>query len=210
MSFSSPPNLILGLCGYAGVGKDTAARVLLDSFGFQRIAFAAPMRQALLALDPLVPVDPEESPGDAPVRVARLSQLATGHGWGRLKENPEVRRLLQAVGTEVGRNLFDTDFWVKLAERRLESTLSVGPVVFTDVRFPNEARLVKKYGGLLLRLERPGYGPVNDHLSDRASATWSYDERIVNDSTVESLHEKMRLFARHLGAVESSNEGENP
>ena len=178
------------------MGKDTAAQVLLDELCFQRIAFADPIKGALLALDPLVP-DPDED------KFIRLSEFAQQRGWSEIKEYPEVRRLMQVLGTEVGRNLFDADIWVKLAERKLESTLSVGDVVVTDVRFPNEARLIRGYGGVLVRIERPEFGPVNEHLSDRASERWTYDQRVDNDADVPTLHEKLRQLVAVLRADEA-------
>lgn len=197
----NPRGVLIGLCGYAGVGKDTAARVLLDELSFQRIAFANPIKKALLALDPLLP-SPQEG------QYMRLSEFCESHPWSEVKEYPEVRRLMQILGTEVGRNLFDPDLWVKLAKRQLESTLSVGDVVVTDVRFPNEARLVRGYGGVLVRIERPGFGPVNEHVSDRASERWAYDHRIDNDSDVKALQAKLRQLVSQLMSDEKEKAGE--
>jgi hypothetical protein len=193
--------VLIGLCGYAGVGKDTAAQVLLDELGFQRIAFADPIKSALLALDPLIP-----SEDGGPVR--RLSQFCQAHSWSEVKDYAEVRRLMQIMGTEVGRNLFDPDLWVKLAKRKLESTLSVGDVVVTDIRFPNEARLIRGYGGVLVRLERPGFGPVNEHVSDRASERWAYDRRLDNDGEIASLHAKLRQLVTELRGSEAERSEE--
>lgn len=177
--------MLLGLCGYAGCGKDTAAQVLIEEFHFQRVAFADPIKQALLTLNPYVP-NPENN------GFQRISEFSEGRDWANVKEYAEVRRLMQIIGTEVGRNLFDPDIWVKLAEAKLASTLSVGHTVVTDVRFPNEARLIKKHGGLLIRIGRPGYGAVNEHVSDRASENWTYDHHIDNDGSVDKLFTKMR------------------
>lgn len=183
--------MLIGLCGYAGCGKDTAAQVLIDEFQFQRVAFADPIKQALLALDPLVPSDTDEAP-------ERLSTFAQNRPWAEVKEYPEVRRLMQVLGTEVGRNLFDPDIWVKLAANKLASTLSVGSTVVTDVRFPNEARLIKRHGGVLVRLTRPSFGPVNEHVSDRASENWTYDYQISNEDDVSDLYQKMRDLVSQL------------
>lgn len=174
------------------MGKDTAARVLLEELGFQRIAFAEPIKGALLALDPFLPAP------EGPTSFMRLSEFAASRPWSEVKDYPEVRRLMQIMGTEVGRNLFDPDLWVRLAKRKLESTLSVGDVVVTDVRFPNEARLIRGYGGVLVRLERPGFGPVNEHVSDRASERWTYDHHLLNDRDVPALHQAMRDLVAQL------------
>lgn len=181
--------MLIGLCGYAGAGKDTAAQILIEELYFQRVAFADPIKSALLALDPYVP-------GDG--TFIRLSQFIEDRDWAEVKEYPEVRRLMQILGTEVGRNLFDPEIWVKLAESKILSTMAVGNTVVTDVRFPNEARVIKKHGGTLVRVSRPGFGPVNEHVSDRASENWTYDYFVENDSTVEALHEKMQKLVQEL------------
>jgi hypothetical protein len=191
--------VLIGLCGYACVGKDTAAQVLLEEMGFQRIAFADPIKKALMALDPFLP-------GNDEGQFLRLSDFCRDRPWSEVKDYPEVRRLMQVLGTEVGRNLVDPDLWVKLARRKLESTLSVGDVVVTDVRFPNEARLIRGYGGFLVRIERPGYGPVNEHVSDRASEHWAYDRRIDNDAEIPSLQSKMLQLVTELRVQEVPGE----
>ena len=183
--------MLLGLCGYAGCGKDTAAQVLLEEWNFQRVAFADPIKKALLALDPLVPAESGEG-------TVRLSEFATGRSWSEVNEFPEVRRLMQVLGTEVGRNLFDPDLWVRLAADKLAGTQSVGSTVVTDVRFPNEARLIKSHGGHLVRITRPEFGPVNEHVSDRASENWTYDFHLVNDADIPALHQKMRDLVSQL------------
>lgn len=184
------------------MGKATAAQVLLEELGFQRIAFADPIKKALLALDPLVPGPEGES------QIMRLSEYSEARSWSEVKEYPEVRRLMQILGTEVGRNVLDPDLWVRLAKRKLESTLSVGDVVVTDVRFPNEARLIRGYGGILVRIERPGFGPVNEHVSDRASERWAYDHRVDNDGEISSLHGKVRQLVAELRVSKGQEEQE--
>lgn len=194
--FENAAGVLIGLCGYAAAGKDTAAQVLIDEFNFQRVAFADPIKQALLALDPVVPGPKGET-------YMRLSEFSTERSWAEVKEYPEVRRLMQVLGTEVGRNIFDPDLWVALGERKILSTMSVGDTVVTDVRFPNEARLIKKHGGVLVRITRPGFGPVNEHVSDRASENWTYDHFVENNQSVETLHETMRKLLETLKEKES-------
>ena len=185
------PSVLIGLCGYAGAGKDTAAHVLIEELYFQRVAFADPIKAALLALNPFVPGPNTES-------YTRLSDFTADRSWAEVKEYPEVRRLMQILGTEVGRNLFDPEIWVKLAESKILSTMAVGHTVVTDVRFPNEARMIKRHGGVLVRVSRPDFGPVNEHVSDRASENWTYDCFVENDSTVEALRDKMRNLVEKL------------
>jgi len=83
--------MIIGLSGRAGSGKDEVAKVLVDLYGYKRIAFADAIRDALYELNPLV--------SDR----IRVADLVDEYGWDFAKKNFEVRRLLQVFGTEVGR-----------------------------------------------------------------------------------------------------------
>jgi dephospho-CoA kinase len=112
--------MIIGLSGYAQSGKDTVAELLCLNYGYKRISFADPMRDAIYTLNPYV------EGGN------RVADLVDEYGWDVAKANPEVRRLLQVFGTEVGRKQFGENFWVQQAFDKLEST----KIVFADVRFP--------------------------------------------------------------------------
>ena len=63
------------------------------------------------------------------------------------------RKLQQWWGTDY-RRAEDPDYWVRLAEHRaevLEAETGLTPV-FTDVRFPNEADMITRHGGLLVQV----------------------------------------------------------
>jgi hypothetical protein len=83
--------------------------------------------------------------------------------WEVLKEDcPEIRGLLQRMGTEVGRQMFGEQVWINKA---MEIAEREDNVVFSDVRFHNEADAILRAGGRLWRVTRPGVGPVNSHAS---------------------------------------------
>jgi dephospho-CoA kinase len=90
--------MIIGLSGYAQSGKDTVAELLCLNYGFKRISFALPMRDAIYTLNPLVE------------GTNRIVDLVDEYGWDVAKANPEVRRLLQVFGTDVGRKMFNENF----------------------------------------------------------------------------------------------------
>ena len=149
--------MLIGLHGFPGAGKDTVARLLADA-GYSRIAFADKLREALLGLNPVVIVEGG--------RGVRLAPLVKAHGWDVLKRRvPEVRELLQRLGTEAGRNIHGEDVWVRLA---LWHVLPEDNVVITDCRFPHEFAAIRARGGVMVNVVRPDCGPVNDHVSERA------------------------------------------
>ncbi len=59
--------------------------------------------------------------------------------------------------------------------------------VITDVRFPNEAQAIKEKGGYVIRIDRPGVKPINDHPSETSLDTWKFDYKIDNVSDIVSL-----------------------
>ena len=67
--------------------------------------------------------------------------------------------------------------------------------IITDVRFPNEAKAVKDRGGILIRINRPGFENTGDHLSEIALDDYkNFDTIIINDGTIEDLSKKIKEF----------------
>ena len=184
--------MIVGLSGYAQSGKDSVAAILAEC-GFTRRAFADPLRAALYALDPLLATDA----GNGPVRYSALIDRLGYESARKTVFAPEIRRLLQRLGTEVGRDLFGEDFWVDQAMR-----LDPGHYVFTDCRFLNEAKAIVDAGGEVWRISRPGVGPVNDHISEVGLDDWPFDRRIANDGSLTDLAEK--VHSAHLSLCQRS------
>jgi hypothetical protein len=170
----------IGLAGYARAGKDTVAQLVVDH-GFEKCAFADPLRPMLYALNPVVPLPLSEQGGDTVH--ARLSEVVDAYGWDDAKGIAEVRCLLQRLGTEAARAILGPDVWVDALLRRPSS----GRIVISDVRFPNEATAVRSRGGVLARVVRPSQRPVNAHRSETALDDWDFDFTITNDGSVADL-----------------------
>ncbi len=173
--------MIIGLCGYPGSGKDEIAKHLVAKHGFVRVAFADAMREDLLKLDPIVTVNDDGF---------SLSEIVNDIGWDRAKRDyPEVRRLLQVYGTEVGREAFGENCWVDRAYAKIDDALHGGSnVVVTDVRFKNEVRLIHQWlGSHIVHVTRPGFGKINNHASEQLDYAAVADATIINDSTLENL-----------------------
>jgi hypothetical protein len=165
--------MIIGLTGYAQSGKDTVAKVLVDHYGFKRVAFADPIRKLLYEMNPAV------KDGDY-----RLQGVVDAYGWDVAKTAfPEVRRLLQDLGVGA-RKVFGEDFWVN---RSLASILENEKTVITDVRFINEAEMVKHQAGQVWRIKRMGVNAVNGHISEQELDGYKVDQIFANNGTLENL-----------------------
>ena len=175
---------LIGIGGYAGSGKDAIADILEDSHGFYRTFMSQPLNAALCRLNPQVEVRHGE--------VFRYVDLINQLGYAKAKELPEVRRLLQAMGTEVGRDMFGQTVWIDQLRNYLAAQKPDDDVVVTGIRFPNEASMIRELGGELWWVYRPGYGPVNSHSSDNTLSLRHFDRVVVNDGTLEDLEQLVR------------------
>jgi hypothetical protein len=172
---------LIGLGGFAQSGKDTAAQVLVDA-GWTRVAFADTLRDMLYALNPAIHL---------PVtwKYDELHSMVDAQGWDSAKmEFPMIRDLLQRLGTEAGRDILDPDIWVHKGEEKIEHAADLEtPVVITDMRFQNELRMIRRRGGKLVWVERPGIGPVNSHASEHSITKEDCDVVLWNGGTIEDL-----------------------
>lgn len=182
------PPLVIGLHGAKRVGKDTAGAVLVEHAGFERLSFAARLYATLLATDPMVPV-PTGRAGLTFVVYRRLSDVVAERGWERAKDEvPEVRRLLERLGTEGVRVNVGESTWIDAA---LQDVKPGGRYVITDVRMENEAEAIHALGGEVWRITRPGFEPDGSHLSNSGLPDEMVDRTIVNDGGRAALRAKV-------------------
>lgn len=170
---------LIGIAGKARSGKDTAATYIVQTYGFTRQAFADPMKNMM--------------------RVIGLSEAQLNGG---LKETADdlfgcsPRYMMQTLGTEWGRDCISEDFWLHVAERLRPKSA----VVFTDVRFDNEAEWVRERG-VLIHISR-GNRPHMDnagHASESGVRPQTGDFFISNDGTIEELYAEIDKICRQLG-----------
>jgi hypothetical protein len=202
--------LIIGFTGEAQAGKDTAASLLTGKFGFRRIAFADTMREMLYRLNPIVVLeqsrvirwvledrlDYRKTEGrqavgydsDENVGFIRLADLIDAAGWDTAKEAPEVRQLMQRMGTEAGRDLFGENFWVDFTFKKIKAEDHA--VAFTDVRFDNEAEEIVANGGHVIKIvsDRTTKLDTPKHSSENGISPHLIDFVVENNGTIEELH----------------------
>lgn len=208
--------IVVGVAGKARSGKDSIGLHLEEQHGFKRVAFAAAMKDAALALDPLVStcidaLEPFTRRHELRCRLeienihtrsgdtARLARLVDLLGWEDAKAIPDVRRLLQRFGTEMGRRQWGEDFWVHLAVRlNIDPTDHDQRVVFTDVRFDNEARAIHSLGGDVWQVVRPDGSDTTDETAVHASEIIDFkvDHTITNDGTLYDLHQAVERLLK--------------
>ncbi len=165
--------MIIGLTGRKRSGKSTAARYLVENHGFTELSFAEPLKRMALAINPVV----THMPVSGVCTAFQLADVVLADGWERAKdEYPEVRRFLPRLGTEGVRAHIGQDTWVNLAELEIirvireneqADQVSESNIVFADVRFENEAALIREWGGVVIEIYRPSQGdPEPEHSSE--------------------------------------------
>jgi hypothetical protein len=190
--------LIVGFCGRAKSGKDSAVRAIEEALTSQGVkceirAFADPIREIGRIFD-----FPEEC----------LTNQALKESWLHPYLSVTPRKFMQQVGSEMFRNVLDKDVWVKFmmnkidefdkdlressTRKLMESTAPSlwspkGVVLITDVRFPNEAEAIVERGGHIIKIDR-GSGPDSDgewrnHESEKYVDELSVSTTFVNDAS---------------------------
>lgn len=187
--------MIIGLGGYATSGKDAVADLLCENHRYRKTYMSKPLEAALLALDPLVEA------GDAyPVRYSLVHRL---EGYDASKRHPEVRRLLQNLGTEVGRAMLGENVWVDLAFAEVARLHDGSHVAITGIRFRNELDAVRARGGLAVWVDR-GLEPVNGHASDNTLGPLDFDVILKNDGTLDDLERRVATFVEWMARAEDA------
>ncbi|MFE1425397.1 hypothetical protein ACFW6C_07495 [Streptomyces fungicidicus] len=186
----------IGLIGKARSGKDTAAQRMIQTSAYTRLAFADPLKEALLRLNPYIPMNHLNTN-------SHLRTVVECLGWDRAKEEyTEVRRLLQNYGQTI-REL-DPEFWVRELSRKVATAHAWNmPVVVTDVRYWNEAEALQRAGFYMVQVVRPdnpGIGEAGNHTSETELDDWVPDLILRNFGTVETFQRNVDILLQVASA----------
>jgi hypothetical protein len=162
---------LIGITGRAGAGKNLAASMVTDA---TIIGLADPIYEMLAVM-----LDCEVSD----LRDRDRKELAID--W--LQRSP--RQLLQTLGTEWGRKQVCEDVWIKIACRRIDGLVSNGDtvIVVADVRFDNEASMIRARGGEVWEITRDDAGERLEHSSEDGISRQLVDRAIPNNGTIDEL-----------------------
>ena len=171
---------IIGICGYARSGKDTAAKGLIED-GWRRVAFADGLKSDVMS---------------ALVESAKRANLPkTMWPQWRILEDPELKEKFRPLLVEYGRAMraLNPDYWIRrLAHCFVKGS---GKFVITDVRYANEAAWIREHGGAVIRVVRPMALAANSE-EENSIAAFSPDTVICNAGTPAQLQEEVRKYAK--------------
>lgn len=165
-----------------GSGKSTVADFIWQEHDAQVIPFAYPLKRMVEVM--LADV------GYSQAEVTHFLFSAQGkkERLGRLPGAPTPRRLLQTLGTEWGRFCVHIDLWVELWRARVAASPHAY-VIVDDVRFRNEAEVVRSMGGKLWCVRTSRVLASSEHLSEGQLGDEPFDVILQNDGTLEQLRE---------------------
>jgi len=158
--------MIIGLSGKIGTGKSYLANYFLEAHPeYTKLSFGDALKKECSEIYnyPLEWNYSEEGKG-------RVIACVNHHLNKHIINGMTVREILQWHGTEI-RRAEDSDYWVKKMDKIIKPFCPgvLPDVIIDDIRFLNEADLVKKYNGLLIRINpypewKPG--PGANHRSE--------------------------------------------
>lgn len=190
--------MIIGISGKIGAGKDAIAAHLVKQHSFQIVRFSDALKEEVLRI--------------MRKTCEEICQVYAQLGGGRMIDKPNerqlryllwdakppiMRRMLQEWGTELRRNE-QPGYWVARwtikVHQLKEKNISV---VTPDVRFNDEAAAIRRAGGIVLRVERPGLS-IGDHASETEADSLVFDHVIQNDGTLDDLARRVDAYLASL------------
>ena len=184
--------MIIGFLGKKGVGKDTSAKLLIDTYNFTRYAFGDPVKDVVKTM---FCMDDEQLYGSKKEEIDPR--------W-----NVSPRTLFQVIGTnfaqywlmlklpELEEKVKLKHFWVKRFEMWLENDSNKNKdIVITDVRFQHEVNTIKSKNGIIIKLINSNSSKSKDvHISETETDVINksdIDYVIDNNTTIDELHKKI-------------------
>lgn len=165
---------LIGLTGYKQSGKDTYADVLINEGGFVRLAFADALKK-----------DVADYCG---VTMEQVNE-----------EKAALRRVLQLHGVAMRQE--DPGHWVDIVEKeiKLEQNIWDARIVITDVRFPDEAEMIRTFEGRIFRMRRADQPEVTEdaHESETNVDLIEADAEVLCNS-IAQRQEAAREYLRSL------------
>jgi hypothetical protein len=172
-------------------GKSTVSSMLTEQLFGMTVSFAAPFYDFIVQIaSPFVPGGEQEVRAwlsDERKDCATIPELGV-----------TLRYLLQSIGTHWGRRHVHDELWTKIAEKKAVRALKSYSVIFDDMRFPDEFAMIKRHGGMVIRIVRdhPKYhvASVGEGLLERCR----FDFTILNNGTLRDLHGAVGALVRSL------------
>lgn len=176
---------LIGIHGPLESGKDTVAQIIISKFPqlYTQYAFAWPIKKACQIM-----FDFSEKDMNDRILKERVHPI-----W-----EITPRKAMQLLGTEYGRDMIRKDIWIIRALMEISKNKEHGyGTIISDVRFDNEAELIRKQGGIIVHITRPELDTSSEkyqHESEHGISKMLEDIIINNNGTLDELQEKIEAL----------------
>tara|TARA_A100001035_G_scaffold182011_1_gene144794 strand:- start:2490 stop:3101 length:612 start_codon:yes stop_codon:yes gene_type:complete len=186
--------MIIGMCGLIGTGKDTVADILVNNYNFIKVSFADKLKDGVATV-----FSWDRNMLEGTTDESRTWREQKDEFWSReTNEHITPRLVLQMFGTDCMRNGFYNGIWVSIVKQQIINNPNKNFVI-PDVRFPNEAKMIKEVNGEVWRICRgkdpqwftsyvkDNIVPTDVHESEWQWAKLDFDCVITNNDTLTDL-----------------------
>lgn len=191
--------MIIGICGLIGCGKGTVGDILVENYGFTKLSFADKLKDGVATV-----FNWDRAMLEGDTVESREWRETQDDFWTRETGRTITPRLvLQEFGTDCMRHGFDDGIWVSLVKQELVKYPNKNFVI-PDVRFPNEANMIKSIHGEVWRVRRGqdpvwmrmyqdiGVEPKDVHESEWRWANVDFNNIIYNDLGIDELKSQVK------------------
>lgn len=138
------------------------------------------------------------------VQIQKLKKVWTFADVEQKKGNPAIRKLLQLVGTELGRELIGYEnVWV---DKLINAAYGIENVVVDDCRFPNEAAALREHGFRLVRVTRPEIDRML-MMKDKYPTSWQEVMSHASETSLDDFEADMVIYAETVDSLLEQVEG---
>lgn len=183
--------MLIGITGAKGSGKDTLGKYYRNR-GFALVKFADPLKNMLRSLYREAGVDPKT--------IERKIEEDLKETDCEILCGRTPRHAMQTLGTE-WRDMISMNLWREIFHSKVRTLLTEGtPVVCSDVRFQHEVDLIKELGGYIVRVDRPGAGGGDGHISETEMNQLEVNYIVSNLTSITDLQNQGKRILDELFA----------
>lgn len=191
--------MLIGLTGLKGAGKDTVAAFLVKQHGFERRAFADPLKKSVASLFD-IPFHLVDKYKNDPNIAVTLHYVDDTHPQSTTEKGTTMtfREFLQRYGTEAHRDVPEMgyDFWVELL-LPVRGYYAERNIVISDVRFDNEAKRITLLDGINVEVSRATAVSKDPHRSEDGIDPDLVDYTIFNNGSLDELGSGVDVMIEH-------------
>lgn len=177
-------NKLIGICGKKHHGKDTVGDFLAKEYGYTKISFADKLKEVCKVLFNFTDEQLYGSKKEDIDEYWKVSPRTTMQFIGTDLFREQLCKIMPHIGNNI---------WIEIVKKYILEN-KYKKIVVCDVRFENEAEMIRELDGTIIKITRPSIVTKDDHLSETEIDKIKFDEEIINDGSISDLYKKIRVL----------------